>query len=612
MEYSIEGVKALANSLIGLYENEEIEGSLLKYIVKSGGYDVGRIKNEEILGLMSLADERIVEMFDSASFPVDIEVVVDFLECLVDQDKVAENGIIFTPMYISDYIVSSAFSDVGGYSESMKIIDPGCGCGIFLISAVKYLSQTYKLPVKTIVENNVFGIDLDFDNVRRCKIAILLFELLVEGHVTISDLPIIQGDSLKTDWCEEFEVGSFELVVGNPPYVNPHDMSEDTAKFLKETFQTTKAGTCNIFYAFIEHGIAHLSENGILSYIVPNNFLTIKSARGLRKFLRRGNYIRRIINFADNMIFSPTRTYNCIITVSKPDNEKVDYFVMPKTDDVKKELGQAKFEVMPIKRLDDHGWHLVDGVTAENIKKIESQFYPIGPLIRTGIATLRDSVYIVDRDNSGFFKMVDDRRYPIESGIVKRLYKVPALAKYDDLDEACSYIIFPYIKGTSGFEVIPEAVLRSDYPKAYEYLLAQREELNARDKGNCQVPVWYAFGRTQGLNKYGKKLLYPTFSNKPRFTLVADEEALFCNGYAVFEDSRLDLEVLARILNSSIMDYYVRNTSYSIEGGYYCYQKKYIERFSVPFLSKEDMDEISKMTDDDLERYLVKAYELVL
>lgn len=612
MEYGIARVKALASSLVSQFNNEEIEASLLKYVVRSGGYDVGRIKNREMLRLILLADERIVKKFDTAVFPIDIEVIVDFLECLVDQDRIAENGIVFTPMYISDYIVSRAIRDLGGYSENIKIIDPGCGGGIFLISAIQYLSRTYKLPIKSIIENNIFGIDLDPDNVRRCKIAISLFELLVEGHVTTENLPIIQRDSLKTDWCQEFAVENFDLVVGNPPYVNPHDMSGDTAKFLKETFQTTKAGTYNIFYAFIEHGITHLSKNGVLSYIVPNNFLTIKSARRLRRFLRTGSYIRRIIDFADNMVFNPIRTYNCIITISKWENESLDYYVIPQTDDIKGSLWQEKFDAMPLSRLDDHGWHLVDRVTAQNVQKIESQFYSIGSLIRTGIATLRDSVYIVDRDDDGFFKMVGGKRYPIESGIVKRLYKIPDLAKHDDLDGALSYIIFPYSRGQRGFEILPEVVFRSNYPKTYKYLLTQREELDARDKGKCRVPVWYAFGRTQGLNKYGRKLLYPTFSKKPRFTFVPDEESLFCNGYAVFESSHIDLEVLAAILNSNIMDYYVRNTSYSIEGGYYCYQKKYIERFSIPFLPMQDLDRIPKMTKSELERYLIEAYGLVL
>ena len=58
------------------------------------------------------------------------------------------------------------------------------------------------------------------------------------------------------------------------------------------------------------------------------------------------------------------------------------------------------------------------------------------------------------------------------------------------------------------------------------------------------------------------------------------------------------------------MDYYVRNTSYAIEGGYYCYQKKYIERFSIPYLSIEDQEQIRSLSDEALDRFLIELYGL--
>ena len=91
---------------------------------------------------------------------------------------------------------------------------------------------------------------------------------------------------------------------------------------------------------------------------------------------------------------------------------------------------------------------------------------------------------------------------------------------------------------------------------------------------------------------------------------VENEDALFCNGYGIFENERYELELLMKILNSAVMDYYVSNTSYSIEGGYYCYQKKYIERFSIPWLSDDQMNEIIGLSGDALDEYLCDLYEL--
>ena len=78
----------------------------------------------------------------------------------------------------------------------------------------------------------------------------------------------------------------------------------------------------------------------------------------------------------------------------------------------------------------------------------------------------------------------------------------------------------------------------------------------------------------------------------------------------MFQNDYIDLELLRRILNSSLMQYYVSNTSYAIEGGYYCYQKKYIERFSLPLFSEEEKSEMMEMSDADLDAYLIKRYEI--
>ena len=107
-----------------------------------------------------------------------------------------------------------------------------------------------------------------------------------------------------------------------------------------------------------------------------------------------------------------------------------------------------------------------------------------------------------------------------------------------------------------------------------------------------------------------KKLLFSTFANRPRFIYVDDEDALFCNGYAVFDNDRYELDILQKVLNSRLMQYYVSNTSYSIEGGYYCYQKKYVERFSVPLFTKMDIEFIRASSQKKVDDYLWTLYGL--
>ena len=395
-----------------------------------------------------------------------------------------------------------------------------------------------------------------------------------------------------------------------PPYVNPHNLNKETVVFLKKTFSTTKAGVFNIFYAFIEQSMKYISERGTLGFIIPNNFLTIKSALYLRSFLQKGKYIKSILDFGDNMVFKPVRTYNCIILLDKQKRDNFHYYSLETCEDIPTALSEIHFSSMETDRLDENGWKLVDEKTHKNLMKIENQGRSIKAFIRTGIATLRDGVYIVDRDDKGFYKKLEDKRFDIELDIVKPIFKIPELKLHENLEDAKRHIIFPYYKKDGKFVLYSEEELQNNFPLTYQYLLASKEELDSRDKGKPNPAGWYAYGRTQGLNKYGKKLLFPTFAKKPKFIYVQNEYALFCNGYAVFEDEYIDMDIMCKILNSIIMEYYVSQTSYPIEGGYYCYQKKYIERFSIPFFSVEELKFLKEASQDEVNTFLVEKYQL--
>ncbi len=589
------------------FSDEIIEATLIAYVSKK--QNLKFYYADDFLRYENKHDLSLLNEFNKLSVPLDIELFIEFFESLLEKDNITENGIVFTPKYIADYISDSVIKNV---NIQTRVIDPSCGCGIFLISAIECIQRQTNLSLTDIINNCIYGIDVDNVNTRRCKLILHVYTLLNgESNKNLSP-HLICSDSLKIKWSNAFSVPSFNYIIGNPPYVNPHDMSKDTTSFLKKTFTTTQKGVYNIFYAFIEHALEFLHSKGNLSYIVPNNFLTIKAAEGLRKLLTTKNYLERIIDFADNMVFKPVRTYNCIIQLGKSNSQQVEYCVLSKTDNIQQSLKNIAFNTIDIEKLDINGWKLVDKGTLANLAKIEGQSYIIKNNIRTGIATLRDEVYMVDFDGQDYYKAVDGVKYVVEPMLVKRLYKIPDLKQCDDINSVCRYIIFPYKKGPNGFEIIPEDELKISFPLTYKYLLSRKEELDKRDKGKGNPVAWYAYGRTQGLNKYGNKLLFPTFAGYPRFTLIEDEYAFFCNGYAVFEPDYIDLSLLSRILNSYIMQYYVSNTSYSIEGGYYCYQKKYIERFSIPFFSEDEKILMTGMTSSELDSYLISKYNLNL
>ncbi len=592
------------------YSKPEIEASLVEYILNKINYSKDELIDSDFKKFINTSNKEIVNIFEINSFPIDIEAIIDFFEALLEQENITENGIVFTPMYIADYISENVLKNLITYDENIKILDPGCGCGIFLIAAINWIRRNFNVAIDDIIRNNIYGFDLDENNVERCKIVLRIYGFINRCDLGDIKFNIAHEDSLKVDWTSYWKVNNFDFIIGNPPYVNTHDMSKETSIFLKNNFVTTQKGVYNIFYAFIEHGLKFIGEEGLMSYIVPNNFLTIKSAEKLRDLLQKGKYLETIIDFGENMVFKPIMTYNCIIVFSKQGNNEFVYNVMEKVESVENELKNVKFEVVNINRLDKEGWKLVDHETYINLSNIETQFRPIKEFIRTGIATLKDDAYLVEKEINGFYKMFNGEKYIIERDLVKKIYKIPDLKFDDSLERICKYIIFPYKKGINGFEIIPEEELINNYSLAYKYLRAIKSILDSRDKGKPNKVSWYAYGRTQGLNKYGNKIVFPTFANYPKFMILNDEYALFCNGYAVFENDYLDLDILVKVLNSTIMNYYIQNTSYTIEGGYYCYQKKYIENFSIPLFSDEETDFIRENTQDKVNEFLIKKYNL--
>ncbi len=584
------------------FSADDIENGIMLYCLTNYNRNVSFYDNK--------GARRVAAILSSFNLSTNLEIIIELFESLLEQSNKNKNGIVFTPYYIAKYMFGVVYKNANTINKNPTIIDPGCGCGIFLVAAVETILKHTSKYIDSIIQECIYGIDIDADNVRRCKLVLRLLSAKHGGNFQSIHPNVICANSLKINWRNYFNIEKFDYIIGNPPYVNPHEMDKETVQFLKKHFYTTKNGVFNIFYAFIEKGMNELTSSGILTYIVPNNFFTIKSAVNLREYLQKNMFIGKILDFGVNMAFKPTRTYNCIIQLNKNNNSIFDYCVLPKTDDIEYSILNAKFDSMETNVLDKNGWKLVDKQTRNNLQKIENQSVSIKNFIRAGIATLRDSVYMVNKDNFGYYKMIEFEKFYIEADLVKPLYKISDLKYYTDIENVKRYIIFPYLKSKSEYKLITEKKFAAKYPKTYEYLKIQREELSKRDKGKEIKQGWYAYGRTQGLNKYGKKLLFPTFANKPKFVYTENEDALFCNGYAVFENERYDLDILSKILNSNIMEYYISNTSYSIEGGYYCYQKKYVERFSLPSFTEENLAFIRNASKKDLDGFLWKIYNL--
>ncbi|WP_152418133.1 MULTISPECIES: Eco57I restriction-modification methylase domain-containing protein [unclassified Haloferax] len=609
------------------YALEELEANLVTFYLDTVGVDYSR--SDFLNNVTSLATDQDISnivqtLFGRTPESISLNSVLRVFELAVEEEEREINGVYYTPEKVINYILEQTIHG------DDTVCDCACGAGAFLVQATTHLRQITDKSIKTIIRENVYGSDILENNVRETKIALSLLAAENGELVDNNDFNIIQADALRQDWNDAFpEIandGGFDVIVGNPPYVNIQTMDEELKEHVLDQYDTVQSGNFNTYIPFIELGIELINEGGKVGYILPLNYFTTLTGEDLREYLQDGKYVSEIVDFGDTLLFDDALTYTAISIFSKSSKSSFDYIKVDSVDDLNN-LPDRDFIDIKYSSIDSEKWRLLDEDEFSNIRKIES-FQPLDEVsgIHTGIATLKDSVYIVDAvdlDNEYFTITYEGETYRIEKEITEELVKISAIEASSDLKNNAKRIIVPYKKQIQrtltgdGKQVettiIPEDELKEEFPGTYEYLEAARDELATREKGDgVDYEPWYKYGREQGLEYIGERLYTPTYSSGPKFLHHETEYSLFANGYAVFPKT-VDIEILERILNSKVMDYYIRNTSKEIQGDFQCYQKNFIRKFSVPEFSSSEKDELRSLSDQkEIDQYLIKKYGLSL
>lgn len=614
--------KSIINELLNSHEINLIEKHLIYSFLQNNDLELSK---SPILSKL-LADfktEPEIYLIVSTLDIKDLKLLENYLELLIPKNDRKVNGAFFTPTYVVDFIIKETSPKIND-----KCLDPSCGCGAFLIGLVEYYQQTFKKSVKETIKENIYGSDILNYNVKRSKIILSLYGLLNNEIIEESDFNIYNQDSLKANWENEFEI-----IVGNPPYVKFQDLSDENRLYLINNWKSIENGTFNLYFAFFELGHKLLTKNGKLGYITPNNYFTSLAGLSLRQYFLQSKCVTRIVDFRHKKVFD-AQTYTAITFVNKKSNESILF------DKIKDEQTCSDFLISAngspnyLKNLDVSKWRLLKTKEQENIKIIESIGTPIKQLfnIAVGIATLKDEVFFIDSANekNGFLtKTTENGTFLIEKEITRPVYKISKFKNQKEIENNTLRIITPYHTESKNAVPILEEEFIAKYPKCYEFLLSEKEKLEGRGKGKKVFSPFYVWGRTQGITRFGKKILNPTFSKHPRFLFVPEEDAYYTNGYGIyfdrdhsnkttlFEDSTHEMSkeenilVVQKILNSIVMDYYVSNTSVSIQGGFPCYQKNFIEKFTIPNFTKEEIQILNSLNDKmEIDEFLIDKYQV--
>ncbi|PZF72617.1 HsdM family class I SAM-dependent methyltransferase [Taibaiella soli] len=583
-----------------LYENglDNTRNNLLRsYLIQAGDDDYDALLSfQKICSLRDL--EELIKVFEFVISP---------------SDKIV-NGAVYTPEFIREYIVKSCLEQFQGDINSMSIADLACGCGGFLLSVARQLYNLTDSSYYDIFKHNIFGVDIADYSIERTKILLSLFAVKNGEEREIFEFNLCQGNSLELNWTSNFrrydELGGFDIVVGNPPYVCSRNMSEETLLSISN-WEVSKTGHPDLYIPFFQLGYECLTKNGVLGFITVNTFTKSINGRALRKYFSDKNVDLKIISFGGEQLFPDRNTYTCICFLSNND-PAVKYIRIASKNIISLQLETlVRFPYSELNNFD--GWNLTnDRSTSEFLKTIESVGKPFKDVFKTknGIATLKNDVFKftpLAEDGQFYYFVEDSQEYAIERNICRDIINANKIRNPEDINLLREKIIFPY---DQEIKILAEMEMRERFPNAFKYLKSKKSILSTRDKGQREYEKWYAFGRRQSMDIRQYKLFFPHICDKPVFTLCSDRELLFYNGLAIVSDDMEELKAVQIILSSQLFLKYIKNNTKDYASGYISMSRNYLKNFGVPHFTQSFIKRL--LNNDNVEEFLAHTYNIEL
>ncbi len=556
---------------------------------------------------------KFIGVLNQETDSFNLEKLVKLFEFVISPSDRIINGAIYTPKSIRSLIIAQCLDRLTVEQlYNAKVCDISCGCGGFLMDVAEYIHIKTGKNYELIFKENIYGIDIQEYSVERTKILLSLLALTY-GENKDYNFNVLRADTLdfRTDkWNQEYS--SFDIIVGNPPYVCSRNVNDDTkAKMLK--YEVSHSGHPDLYIPFFQIADEMLKDKGMLGYITMNTFIRSVNGRNLRKYFSSNKKDICIVDFRGYQVFDKKSTYTCLFFMSKgTKSDTISYWANENGILIR----PFSYTLVPYSSLNDlKGWNLNDN---HEVERIEALGTPIGKYCasRHGIATLSNKTYIfrpIDEDDEYYYLLADNVKYPIEKVICKRIVNSNKLNSNVDFDDIIEQVIYPYLRNEDGtITIIKEDIMKRQYPKAYLYLYNKKPVLAARDKGRTEnYPTWYAYGRTQSLQLPRYKLFFPKFANGPiRCVLKDAPDLLLYNGIAFVSNSRQKLMIVQKIIESNIFWQYIVKNAKPYSSNYYSLSGVDIKNFGVPSFSKKEIETLISIKErNNIDTWLSNFYK---
>ncbi|OQY84151.1 MAG: restriction endonuclease subunit M, partial [Chloroflexi bacterium UTCFX4] len=388
-----------------------------------------------------------------------------------------------------------------------------------------------------------------------------------------------------------------DAVIGNPPYIRIQALKEWApleVEIYKEKYAAARAGNYDIYIVFVEKGLGLLNERGRLGFILPHKFFNSKYGEPLRRLLANGKQLAHVVHFGDQQIFDGATTYTTLLFLDKRGNETFDFVRVTNLDSWRAGEPQTRGEIAAA-NVSAAEWNFSVGENAalfERLAKMPTKLGDVADRIFQGLVTGADPVFILTKlENGKYYSEALEQEIIVEHSLMHALCKGSVNIRRYFVDEITKSILFPYKLVEGKAELLSTKELKEQFPFAWEYLRQNRSLLEARENGKWKHEKWYAFGRSQNLSEMEQtKIMTPSIANRASFTLDDGQHYYFVGsgggggggyGVTIKADVRIAYAYLLGLLNSRLLDKFLKSISSPFSHGYYAYNRQYIEQLPI-------------------------------
>ncbi|MCT7519503.1 BREX-1 system adenine-specific DNA-methyltransferase PglX [Aliarcobacter cryaerophilus] len=612
-------------------------------------------ENVQILSNYDFASEISVNILghifeQSLTDLEELQANIDNVNFDKTKSKRKKDGVFYTPEYITRYIVENTLGkmcsekreelligngilipsnpkkltkqeqqtkdnlqEYKNWLLNLKILDPACGSGAFLNQALEYLIDEHKnlqndlalmgdlfasyMVEEEILENNLYGVDINEDAVEIAKLSLWLRTAKRGRPLTKLADKIVCANSLLN---MPFSENSFDVVIGNPPYFNIEKLGfkSSIAKNIQNKYQEIWQDKSDILFYFIALAIK-MTKNKV-GFIVSNAFMFSDKAQKLRNFILENSNISKITNFEKYMVFEDASVTTAIIELdkNKKSNKTLAYNFIEKNysqHDVYEVLTKQN-EYFEIKLKQDSVYALVDNEINSINEKIDKNYSKLNEIFKigSGMQTAANDVFIFKNYPNNFPKEFIKKRM---SGEIIGKYEIK------DLKE---FII--YFENVEKFKDLPTEI--------QNHLLENKEFLENRATVKNEGRIWWRYSRPMHKDFYHFNKIWCSYRAKENIFCFDDTKEYIglTNTTVIFDTNEdLDLKYLLALLNSRTLNFRYKSIGKQTGSGVYEYFENGVGKLPIPKIDKVEQKPFIKLVDEILEaKQKIKDYKPLL